>query len=279
MFERISNGWELAKSSYRCLMLDKELLVFPLLSGLACLVVLASFALPLMNSDYVQTVEEDGQAPSDPLAYAILFLFYFCNYFVIVFFNAGLVACAIIRFNGGDPTVGDGFRAAAARLPQIFAWALVSATVGVILKVIESGRSRIGRIAAGLLGMAWGAGTYFVVPVLVVEKVGPVQAVKRSLSILRHTWGEALVSNFGIGLFVFLMILACLVPAVLGVLVGSTYAVITGIVITVLLVILVSLVSSALNGIVLGALYLYASEDRVPPQFDTTSFRGAFVQR
>ncbi|MBN1514242.1 MAG: hypothetical protein JXB13_19655 [Phycisphaerae bacterium] len=279
MFERIGNGWELAKSSYRCLLLDKELLVFPLLSGLACLIVLASFTLPLMSSDYVQTIEEDGQAPSDPMAYVILFLFYFCNYFVIVFFNAGLIACAVIRFNGGDPTVGDGFRAATARLPQILAWAFVSATVGVILKAIESRSSRAGRIASGLLGMAWGAGTYFVVPVLVMEKLGPFAAVKRSLSILRRTWGEALVSNFGIGLFVFLMILGCLVPAVLGVLVGSRIAIVAGIAVTVVLIILVSLISSALSGIVLGALYLYAAEERVPPQFEAASFRGAFVQR
>jgi hypothetical protein len=279
MFERISNGWELAKSSYRCLMLDKEMLVFPLLSGLACLAVLASFGLPLMNSDYVRTIQDDGQAPNDPLAYVILFLFYFCNYFVIVFFNSGLIACAIIRFHGGDPTVADGFRAAAARLPQIFAWALVSATVGVILKAIESRSSRAGRIAAGLLGMAWGAATYFVVPVPVVEKVGPLTAVKRSLSILRRTWGEALVSNFGIGLFVFLMVLACLIPAVLGLLGGSVFTVAIGIGITVVLLILVSLVSSALNGIVLGALYLYAAEDQVPAQFDAGLFRHAFVQK
>jgi len=279
MFERISNGWELAKSSYRCLMLDKEMLVFPLLSGVACLVVLASFAVPLMDSDYARAIQEDNQAPDDPLAYVILFLFYFCNYFVIVFFNSGLIACAIIRFNGGDPTVADGFRAAAARLPQIFAWALVSATVGVILKAIESRSSRAGRIAAGLLGMAWGAGTYFVVPVLVVEKVGPLAAVKRSLSILRRTWGEALVSNFGIGLFVFLMVLACFIPAALGVLAGTGGTTVAGIALTVVLLILVSLVSSALNGIVLGALYFYAAENRVPTQFDAGFFRDAFVQR
>lgn len=279
MFQRISNGWELARSSYRCLMLDKEMLLFPLLSGMACLAVLASFALPLMGSDYVQTIREDGQAPHDPLAYVILFLFYFCNYFVIVFFNSALIACAIIRFHGGDPTVADGFRAAAARLPQIFAWALVSATVGVILKAIESRSSRAGKIAAGLLGMAWGAATYFVVPVLVAEKVGPLTAVKRSLSILRRTWGEALVSNFGIGLFVFLMVLACLIPAVVGFLGGSALTVAVGIGVTVVLLILVSLVSSALNGIVLGALYLYAADDRVPPQFDAGLFRDAFVQR
>ena len=39
-----------------------------------------------------------------PWVYGFLFAFYFCNYFVIVFFNAALVSCALIRFNGGEPT-------------------------------------------------------------------------------------------------------------------------------------------------------------------------------
>jgi len=279
MFQRMANGWQLAKQSWRVLMLDKEMLVFPLLSGVACLLVLASFVVPLAGSGYVQQIEEQETLPQDPVAYLLLFAFYFCNYFVIIFFNAALIACAVIRFQGGDPTVADGLRAAAARLPQIVAWALVSATVGVILKAIESRSERVGRIAAGLLGAAWGIGTYFVVPVLVVEKVGPFQAVKRSLSVLRRCWGEAIVANFGIGLFVFLLILASLVPGVIGVLLGTTPAVIGGIVVTALLIILVSLISSALSTILLGALYQYASAGTAPPQFDTGTLENAFVRK
>jgi hypothetical protein len=279
MFDRISNGWELAKQSFRVLMLDKEMLLFPLLSGIACLLVLASFAVPLAGSDYVQDAREDGTAPTDPMAYVILFAFYFCNYFVIVFFNAALIACAIIRFNGGDPTVADGLRAAVARLPQIIAWSLVSATVGVILKAIESRSERAGRIAVGLLGAAWGIATYFVVPVLVVEKVGPFEALKRSLSVLRKTWGEAIVANFGIGVIIFVVILACFIPAVIGFVLGGQTMVISGIVVSVLLVILVSLVSSAVNTIVVGALYQYAASETTPQHFDAQALSDAFAPK
>ena len=87
MFTRIANGWELAKESFNVLRMDKELLVFPLVSGLSCLLVLASFGLPLWNSEYAATLFQDGQAPQDPLAYVLLFAFYLVNYFVIVFFN------------------------------------------------------------------------------------------------------------------------------------------------------------------------------------------------
>lgn len=282
MFQRLANGWGLAKQSWRVLMLDKELLVFPFLSGICCLLVLGSFAVPLWNSEYAAVLQEDHQTLDDPVAYVILFAFYFANYFVIVFFNSALVACAIIRFNDGNPTLGDGLRAASSRLPQILAWALVSATVGVILRAIESKSERVGRFVAGLLGMAWGIATFFVVPVLVVEKLGPVDAFKRSLAILRKSWGEALAANFGIGFISFLASLVAMIPLIAGVVgfaAGNVALGILGISTGIVLLLLIALVTSALNAIVLGALYLYASEHRVPSQFDERLLENAFTRK
>ncbi len=286
MFERISNGWALAKQSYRVLLLDKELLVFPLLSGVCCLLVLGSFALPLYFTGQLEAVTEGAGAATenlettseDPLAYLVLFAFYFVNYFVITFFNSAMVACAVIRFRGGNPTLADGFGAAFSRAPQILAWALVAATVGTALKMIEDRSQRVGRWVAGLLGMAWTVTTYFVVPVLVVEKVGPVDAIKRSLAILREAWGEAIVANFGLGLIGFLLFLAALIPTVVGIVVGQA-GLIIGIAVTVLLLILLAVASSAAKVILLAALYEYASQGQAPPQFDQDMLRGAFVVR
>lgn len=282
MFERISNGWELAKESWNVLKLDKELLLFPLLSGIACLLVLASFAVPLWNSPYAEAILNDQQAPQDPIAYAILFLFYLVNYFVVVYFNAALIACALIRFRGGDPGVGDGFRAANARLPQIFGWSLVSATVGFVLKMIESRSEKTGQFVAGLIGMGWTAATYFVVPIVVVERVGPFEAVQRSLAILRKTWGEALSANFGIGFFVFLTML----PGI-AVILGGVFLLVNGpaaggaalIAAGILWILLTSLISSALNSIVLAAIYLYAADGEVPMQFDRRLLSSVFTSR
>src|SRR5262245_52426735 len=146
MFARLGNGWALARESFAVLRMDKELLLFPVLSGISCLLVLASFAVPLWNSDFLHVVvNEEANVHENPLAWLILFAFYAVNYFVIVFFNSALVACAIIRFKGGDPTISDGLRAASNRLPQILAWALVSATVGVLLRAIESWSEKAGQ--------------------------------------------------------------------------------------------------------------------------------------
>ncbi len=286
MFSRLSTGWELVKQSFQVLKLDKELLLFPAVSGLACLVVLASFALPLWNSPYANIVLEEGQMPEDPIAYVILFAFYLVNYFVILYFNSALVACAIIRLKGGDPAVGDGFRAANSVLPQIFGWALVSATVGLILKVIESRSERVGQIVAGLLGMGWSIVTYFVVPVLVVERKGPVEATKRSLAILRKTWGEALSANFGAGLIFFLITLIALIPliavaalGIAGINTGSIVLAVIGFGLFVVVLVSISLVSSALHSILLAALYVYAAEGQVPEIFEGGMLEGAFVHR
>lgn len=282
MFERISNGISLAKQSFRVLMLDKELLLLPLMSGVSCLLVLASFVAPLWGSDLVEAIINDRQLPQDPLAWVLLAAFYFINYFVIVFFNSALVACAIMRLKGGNPGIADGLRASMARLPQICGWAAVSATVGLTLRVVESRSEKLGKILAAVFGLAWTITTYFVIPVLVVEKAGPIEATKRSLSVVRKTWGEALAANFGIGIVTFLSLLPGIAAVMAGVflLSGGSQAIgIALIVVGVCWILLTTLVSSAIDSILLSALYLYAAEDQVPQGFDRGVLHNAFTSR
>lgn len=278
MFDRFSTSFRLAGDSFQVLRQDKKLIVFPILSGIGCTLVVLSFLLPLfiIQPAWLQ-LPRNGQIQS-PWPYLLLFAFYFCNYFVVVFCNAALISCAIIRFNGGEPSLGDGISAAASRLPQILAWALVSATVGVVLKVIESAHEKGGEIISSILGTAWAIMTYFVVPVLVVEQVGPVDAVKRSMSVLRHTWGEALVGNFSIGLIIFLLgIPGFLLLAVGAAIAASHPAIGIGIVLlAVIYYLLLGAVSTALHNIYVGALYQYATHGSVPQGFDEYSMRSAF---
>lgn len=278
-FTRIQNGWELAKESWQVLKLDKELLLFPVLSGVACLLVLLSFGLPLAGSDMLRQAANEQQEQVNPLLFVIAFAFYFANYFVITYFNTALIGCAIIRFRGGDPTIADGFRTASSRLPQIVGWALVAATVGLILRIIESSSERAGQIIAGLAGMAWSAVSYFVVPVIVIEGLGPGGAIKRSFAILKESWGESLIANWSIGLITMLASLVAIVPIGLGIGAGDPTLMILGIGLGVLWILLVSLISTALNAIVIGAIYLYATDGEVPEQFDRDMLQNAFVGR
>ncbi|MBY0461490.1 MAG: hypothetical protein K2V38_29585 [Gemmataceae bacterium] len=282
MFERISNGFALAGSTWRVLVKDKHLLVFPLVSGFLFALVLISFAVPLGTlvdwKQFEQQLQKNNNKP--PIwVYGVSFAFYFCTYFVIVFCNSALVSCALMRFNGKNPSLSDGFGMAMARLPQIFAWALVSATVGVLLKVIENAHEKVGEIVASLLGTAWSVLTFFVVPVLVVEKVGPVTAVGRSISLLRKTWGEALVGNMGLGFILFLLFLPVLLLLIVGVLLLAQGLTIPGIAVLVLSgvgFLLHAAISSALDTIFLAALYQYATDGEVPEGFDRRVMESAF---
>ena len=69
------------------------------------------------------------------------------------------------------------------------AWALVSATVGIILHLIERRAGFLGRIATALVGGVWSLVTFFVVPVLVLEDKGVVDSVKESVSLIRRRPG------------------------------------------------------------------------------------------
>jgi hypothetical protein len=286
MFDRIKRSFQLAKSSWDVLRADKKLVLFPVLSGLAVLLVLISFAAPLAVLAWGGHIKLDpeqngGQPPW--WVYPLTFAFYFCNYFVIVFCNAALISCALMRFNGQEPTLGDGFRAAASRLPQILAWSLVSATVGVILKVIENANEKVGAFVSAILGTAWTVVTFFVVPVLVVEKVGPFKAVGRSLALLKKTWGEALVGNLGLGLFKLLLILPGVLVLAAGVaLCVAVKPVALGVVVAVaglLYLLAASAACATLDTIFLTALYQYAAFEKVPDGFDRASMEGAFTRK
>ncbi len=286
MFDRISRSFELAKSSWNVLRTDKKLVLFPIFSSIGVLIVLVSFIAPLAVLIAGGHIKIDQQVDAGQPAwwvYPLTFAFYFCNYFVIVFCNAALVSCALMRFNGEEPTVGDGFRAAGARLPQILAWSLVSATVGLLLKVIENAHEKIGEFISAILGTAWTVITFFVVPVLVVEKVGPFAAISRSVALLKKTWGEALIGGFGLGVFKFLLILPGFLVLAGGIALCVTVQPIamglSVVAIGILLLLAASAMGATLDAIFLTALYQYAAFEKVPEGFDRQCIEGAFMRK
>ncbi len=273
MFGNIGTTWTLMGASFDVLKKDKELLLFPLISGISCLLVSASFiypALPYLESMGEAVDSEQANQTREMLQYAYLFLFYLANYFVIFFFNTAVVACAALRFEGHDPTLGDGMRASFSRLPQIFGWSVLSATVGMILRIIEDKSEKVGALVAGLLGMAWTLVSFLAVPVLVLEKKGPFGALKESTSLLKQTWGQQLMGNFSFGLVFFLLNLPGIAGIIAGVvLMSGGTAVLGGLLlgVSVLYMILVSLVQSVLQVIFQTALYMYARNGHAPEGF------------
>lgn len=285
MFETLSRSWEYAKISYGVIWENKQLVIFPIISSVAAILVMASFIVPLWSSGMIDRLTSDDPAKqvSDVAIYSILFAFYFCNYFVIVFFNAALTACAMRVINGEQPTVGDGLAVAASRLPQIIGWAFVSAIVGVVLQIIENANEKVGRFVSSILGSAWTALTYFVVPVIVVDGVGPVEAFKSSVNTLKSQWGTALVGGFSLG-FLGLLVTIPIVLVGAGLIWFATQSmgttgVIAAIVVGVVLFAIGMAVNSAAGVVFKALLFNFATNRSLPQGIDASHFGDAFVSK
>lgn len=283
MFARLQNSWELARASFAVLRADKELILFPLASTLATLAVIVVFAVPLAVAGVFDRLANNGEP--GVFGYAIGFLFYLTMYFIVIFANSALVGAAMIRLQGGDPTLADGVRIARQHLWPILGYALISATVGLILRALRERGGLAGQVLAWLGNMAWGLATYLVVPVLVVEGIGPIEAIQRSATLLKRTWGEQIAGNFSIGLVFGLITLAAIFavgPPILLVAAASGSAVIIalGVGAIILIVAGIGLVGSTLNGIYVAAVYRYAVAGDVDSQyFSPELVQGAFRRK
>ncbi|PHN06569.1 DUF6159 family protein [Flavilitoribacter nigricans] len=202
-FDRMSNGWALGMTSLKTIWENKKLLVFPALSGIALVAVCLSFfggAFAIFGRDFeafFNRLEETNEI----LLYAILFAFYLVSYFIIVFFNVALVHCARLIFAGQEATIKEGLNYSGSRIVSIGSWAILAATVGVILKFLEDRLGWLGQIVIGIIGMVWSIATFFVVPILAYEDLGPIDALKRSGAMMKEKWGESIGANFSFGVF------------------------------------------------------------------------------
>jgi hypothetical protein len=264
---RFGRSFRLLGASWQVLKADKELLVLPLISFLFISIATAAI-LGLAWAGGLVSERESLTA----VDYVYLFILYFVTYFIGIFFNGAVVGAATIRLRGGDPTIGDGLRMAASKTGKIVGWAAISATVGLILRSLEERFGWLGDLIVGLIGVAWSAITFFVVPVILFEPLGVIESVKRSGSIFKQRWGETFVGQGALGLAMFLLALPVIAVTVL---IGMASPVAAAIVGGLLLAGLIA-VGSALSGIYNAALYRYATSGEAAGAFSSTDLERAF---
>lgn len=286
-FDSMANSWAYARQSYDVILKNKRLLLLPVLSSIALVLVLASFLLPLIASGEISAFEalfDDNSSEKLTTGnYITMFMFYYCNYFVIVFFNAALIACATQALRGEEVSLKYGLSMAMKRWWQIVGWSLVSASVGLLLRMIERSNEKAARFVAGLLGMAWSAMTFFVVPVIVMEGVGPIESVKRSVGTLKNTWGTALMGNFSLGLMGLLVMLPVAAIAIglfwLAGNAGSAAIAIFLVALAVVVLVAGSAAMSAADTVFKALLFSYATDQTLPADLDTSVYDNAFVSK
>lgn len=269
-----SNSMQIVKESFSVLQKHKKLVIFPVISGILSLLLVGAIIVP----GFFLTRGPDWSSPS-AVFYVFLAIFYVLASFVVIFFNTGLIYCARVALQGGEPSVGDGFANAARHLPRIIGWALISATVGLVLRTIRDRGGIVGTVLAGLISVAWNVITFFVIPVMIFEEEGVIDSIKESAGIFKRTWGENLMARFSVGLVFFLLGLIGIVPGLLVLLTRSAAVIVPVWLVIIAYFIVLMVISGALNGVLATALYGYATTGQVPSAFNEETITGAFGPR
>ncbi len=256
-FDKMANGWEISKLSFRVLKANKSLIIFPLLSGISLLFILGMFFVGIASALGWNFDNLDIRSSNLVYRYGLIFLVYLINYAVIMFFNMALMHCAKLYFQGEEATVAKGLQFSWSRIGAILAWSAFAATVGLILKVIQDNVGWVGKIITGLIGVVWSVATFFTVPIIAYENVSPWQALKRSSSMMKDKWGESLGATFSFGLVHFL---AAFLLLILAFAVGYVN-IFAGITVGIIGFVLMAAVFSALNSIFVSAVYNKVNND------------------
>ena len=259
MFGSLSNSWELFKTTFSVIRKDKEIILLPILSGIIMIAIGATYIGAIFFTGFLGF-------GFTPLIIVGFFVMYLLFYFIGFFFNAAVIGCATIRLKGGDPTLKDGLRIASENAGAIFLWAIVAATVGLILRAIEERVGFIGKIIISLIGFAWTMATFFVIPVIIYEKKSTFKSIKRSAYVFKDTWGETFIAHFGLGLIFFLLGLLGILFIILGAVLAGLIGLIIGLIIAIMYWVIIAAIGSAAQGVLTAALYRFATTGKINPE-------------
>lgn len=300
---KLTRSWRIFRKSLTLIGKEKKLLIFPVLSacamlllfiliiaGVVGLVVLAGGTAPEgVEAAFADSGTEGGNPALNAVAFAIFALVYLFCMTVANFCNVAFFSEIIRGLGGENVSVSRGFGYALYRLKAIFFWSLLASTIGIILSVLERRAGLVGRIVLKLIGVVWAVASVFAVPAIVCdpELANPFTALKRSASIIRRTWGETLIGFAGLhiitGIGVFLLFLAAIaVMALVGAAGGGAVPVIAGLSVGIVLFLcffaFCYLVSVA-EKVYVASLYLYATDRDELNLFDEEELAAAFRSR
>lgn len=280
MFQR---SIDLFKACWHVLRSDKELIWFPVISTIAMIVVTVLFLLPASALLGIFGASAGAEMDSgSPLAMVLFFLWSFVAYSVSLYFNVALIGAALKRLDGGDPTLSDGIAIANARLGKILQYAAISAFISLVLNQIRERGGLLGSLFAGLLEFGWNVITFLVLPVLIVQDVSPIEAIKTSTAMLKKTWGEQLVGNLGMGLVFFVAYLGLFIAAGLLIWLSANVSGVLVVIVVIAAIVAfaaISAIANALGGIYRAMLYRYAETGHVGVGEMDTLLSGAFVSK
>ena len=273
----------MAKLGVAVVRADPELMVYTSLSALFSLMAIGaaisgSVGLDAVASDPECVGEEYYNTDcGSELVYAhlaIWFVFYLLVSVITVFWNAAIIASAYERLSSGtNPSFSYGIGQAMKCLPQILVWGIVAGTVGLFIQILE-GLSHsedsplplrfVAGLASFMLGVAWWIATFFVIPIIVLEKAGVLDVMGRSTELFERTWGEDVTSHIGTGLLMTLCIVILFFISI-PLMTIREVGVILGVVILAVGILFAVLFFSTVDAVNRASLFYYAKTGEMPP--------------
>ncbi|MFT4310045.1 MAG: DUF6159 family protein [Candidatus Woesearchaeota archaeon] len=267
---------EIFKMSWGVLVKNPFMMLFPILGALFSTVFFVALLIPAFFT-----------LGNEVMMYVYAFILYFGFAFIATFFNVGTVYAAKQIFEKKSVGFFECLSFSIKKIHLIFLWSLLSATVGLLLLILEQLARRakgFGPIIIGMirsvLGMAWAIISVFVVPVMVYEGLTPIEALKRSVQVLKKTWGQSLIRHVGLGALQFIAILVGIIVTVVVVIatlgLQNIYVTLGVIGAGILYVMIVIVACNVLNTIYNTALYVYGAQQSAPEGFDSATLKQTF---
>ncbi len=276
---KLKASWIIIRESWNVLKQDKELVWFPVFSAISGLATIAIFAgvffYVFMGGD-IHFFDDANNDELSSFGYLFVFIYYIVAFFITNYFIAGIYTIVHARFNEQNLSLQDGIANANKNIGKIFTWSLISATVGIILQFISDKSKIIGKIVATIFGAAWAILTYFSLPSLIIGQKSIKESFKESAMVIRKTWGETVIVNFGVGSFFTLITFLVLALSVGIVVIVPSFPVLVLVgTLFIIYMIAMSIIYSTLSSIFKLALYEFASTGNVPQGFTPELLKSA----
>jgi hypothetical protein len=271
---------QIIKQSWAVLKQNKEIMWIPIISSISSLVIMVAIVVLFFIFAFGGSIEGirtfDNSLTNNIIIYGVLFVYYLLTFLIVNYFQAVLFIIVQAHFSGKDLTLKQGFEEAKVSFNKILIWSLISATVGIVLGIIADKFKIAGRIIASLLGAAWNIMTYFSLPSLVIGKTSVKDSFKESASMIRKTWGETIIVNFGVGYCfgILAFVLIALAVGIAFIIPTLTVGICVAVLLLICLIIL-SIISSTLGSIFKLVIYNYAKTGQVPQGFSSDIVKGA----
>ena len=264
---RIGRGWRVTKLGMHVVRADPELMVYMLFSGILSIIAAIVLLTTTGGLGYFIGGEEGAE---DGALVVGTFLSYLAFGIITVFWNAAIIASAHERLTAGtNPSFSYGIKQAMKCLPQIVIWGLISGTVGLIIRAFESmqdsknpGVAFVGGIISLMIRYAWWITTFFVVPMIVLDKISIRESMSKSPELFEQTWGEDVVSTTGTGI---INVLVCLLIVVIGLPLGVLLGDVLGFLLVLVGIGVSALFFSACEAVNRASLYYFAKTGESPP--------------